>query len=235
MPPPRLEAREISKIYRQGWYNVAAVRSVSLAVAAGEVALIIGPSGSGKTTLLSMLGCILSPTSGSVLVDGKPVSSLPPSQLPAVRRSSFGFLFQQFHLFPFLTAMENIELAMRLQRLPRQRREAGAMDLLRRCGLQERALFHPGKLSGGEQQRVALARALACDPLILLADEPTGSLDSATGETVLAMLRQFAREAGKAVVVTSHDPNARRIADRIFRLQDGQLSELSSPERRSAG
>jgi len=225
--PVCLEVRELSKTYQQGWITVAAVQSVSFALEQGEVALIVGPSGSGKTTLLSMLGCILRPSSGSVLVDGELVSALPESRLPGIRRACFGFLFQQFHLFPFLTAQENVETVMRLQRIPRREREARAVDLLRRCGLGDRATFYPAELSGGEKQRVAFARALAGDPRILLADEPTGSLDSATGEMLLAMLRQFAKETGKAVLVTSHDPNARRVADRVYRLTDGRLTTVA--------
>ena len=220
-----LEAREISKIYRQGAISVAAVQSVSLAVEKGQIVLLIGPSGSGKTTLLSILGCILRPTSGAIYVDGTLVSDLPESRLPLIRRSCFGFVFQAFHLFPFLTARENVETAMRLRRV--SDRKSKAMDLLVRCGLERRATFYPGDLSEGEKQRVAFARALAGDPRIVLADEPTASLDSATGEEVLGMLRQFAKELGKVVVMASHDPRAQRFADRVFSLTDGRLDALT--------
>jgi putative ABC transport system ATP-binding protein len=220
-----LEAREISKIYRRGPISVAAVQSVSLGVEKGQIVLLIGPSGSGKTTLLSILGCILRPTSGALYVNGTLVSDLPESRLPLIRRSCFGFVFQAFHLFPFLTALENVETAMRLRRV--SDRKSKAMDLLVRCGLERRATFYPGDLSEGEKQRVAFARALAGDPRIVLADEPTASLDSATGEEVLGMLRQFAKELGKVVVMASHDPRAQRFADRVFSLTDGRLDALT--------
>jgi putative ABC transport system ATP-binding protein len=220
-----LEAREISKIYRRGPISVAAVQSVSLGVEKGQIVLLIGPSGSGKTTLLSILGCILRPTSGALYVNGTLVSDLPESRLPLIRRSCFGFVFQAFHLFPFLTALENVETAMRLRRV--SDRKSKAMDLLVRCGLERRATFYPGDLSEGEKQRVAFARALAGDPRIVLADEPTASLDSATGEEILGMLRQFAKELGKVVVMASHDPRAQRFADRVFSLTDGRIEALT--------
>jgi putative ABC transport system ATP-binding protein len=220
-----LEAREISKIYRRGPISVAAVQSVSLGVEKGQIVLLIGPSGSGKTTLLSILGCILRPTSGALYVNGTLVSDLPESRLPLIRRSCFGFVFQAFHLFPFLTALENVETAMRLRRV--SDRKSKAMDLLVRCGLERRATFYPGDLSEGEKQRVAFARALAGDPRIVLADEPTASFDSATGEEILGMLRQFAKELGKVVVMASHDPRAQRFADRVFSLTDGRIEALT--------
>jgi putative ABC transport system ATP-binding protein len=220
-----LEAREISKIYRQGAISVAAVQSVSLSVEKGQIVLLIGPSGSGKTTLLSILGCILRPTSGALYVNGTLVSDLPESRLPLIRRSCFGFVFQAFHLFPFLTALENVETALRLRRV--SDRKSKAMDLLVRCGLERRATFYPGDLSEGEKQRVAFARALAGDPRIVLADEPTASLDSATGEEILGMLRQFAKELGKVVIMASHDPRAQRFADRVFSLTDGRIDALT--------
>jgi putative ABC transport system ATP-binding protein len=219
-----LEAREITKLYRQGSISVAALDAVSFTVGRGQIALIIGPSGSGKSTLLSILGCILRPTSGTVSVDGEMVSALPDRELPRIRRSCFGFVFQAFRLFPFLTALENVETALRLARVPRQSRRLRAMKLLTQCGLAERATFYPQSLSGGEKQRVALARALAGDPQILLADEPTASLDSATGEEVFAMLSRFAKEYGKAVIMASHDPKARQFADHVFDLADGRMS-----------
>jgi putative ABC transport system ATP-binding protein len=219
-----LEARDVSKRYRQGPVSVAAVDSVSFAVERGQIALIIGPSGSGKSTLLTILGCILRPTSGAVLVEGEEVSALPDRELPRIRRRCFGFIFQAFHLFPFLTAQENVETALRLKRAPCRTRNAQAKELLTRCGLEARAAFYPDSLSGGEKQRVAIARALAADPQILLADEPTASLDPANGEEVFTMLHKFAKETGKAVVMASHDPKARGFADRIFHLTYGRIA-----------
>jgi putative ABC transport system ATP-binding protein len=218
-----LEARALSKHYQQGSIAVAAVDSVSFSVLPGEIALIIGPSGSGKSTLLSMLGCILRPTSGAILLAGRDVGRLSDRELPRIRGRCFGFVFQSFHLFPFLTARENVEMALRLRKVPAAIRRERAIGLLTHCGLEDRMDFYPASLSGGEKQRVAIARALVGDPFILLADEPTASLDSANGEIVFEMLRRFAREQGKAVVMASHDPKARRFADRVYSLTDGRI------------
>ena len=155
---PYLEARSITKIYQPGRVTVSAVDKVSFAVEQGEVAVIAGPSGSGKSTLLSIIGCILRPTSGGIYLRGEAVSDLREARLPALRRATFGFIFQAFNLFPFLTALENVELAMRLQRVPAQARRSRALDLLTLYGLQDRASFYPAYLSGGEKQRVALAQ-----------------------------------------------------------------------------
>ncbi len=225
---PLLEARALSKHYEQGTITVAAVEHASFSLSAGEVALIIGPSGSGKSTLLSMLGCILRPTSGAILLAGREVSALSDRDLPRIRRRCFGFVFQSFHLFPFLTARENVETALRLRKVPAAARRRRSIDLLEDCGLDERMDFYPASLSGGERQRVAIARALAGDPFILLADEPTASLDSANGDLIFKMLRRFAMERGKAVVMASHDPKARDFADSVYSLVDGRISILDS-------
>ena len=225
---PLLEARALTKHYEQGTITVAAVEHASFSLSAGEVALIIGPSGSGKSTLLSMLGCILRPTSGAILLAGREVSALSDRDLPRIRRRCFGFVFQSFHLFPFLTARENVETALRLRKVPAASRRWRSIDLLEDCGLDERMEFYPPSLSGGEKQRVAIARALAGDPFILLADEPTASLDSANGELIFKMLRRFAKEKGKAVVMASHDPRARDFADSVYSLVDGRISMLNS-------
>jgi putative ABC transport system ATP-binding protein len=223
----RLEALDVSKTYRRGAIVVPAVKSVSLAVEKGQIVLVMGPSGSGKTTLLSILGCILRPSSGSICLDGKAISELPESRLPAIRRSCFGFVFQTFHLFPFLTALENVEVAMHLQKVSRSVSKPRAMDLLVRCGWEQRATFYPEDLSGGEKQRVAFARALAGNPQFVLADEPTANLDSATGEEVFSMLRQCAKELNKGVVMVTHDPKAQEFADRVFSMTDGRVGALS--------
>jgi putative ABC transport system ATP-binding protein len=225
---PFLEARALTKHYDQGTISVAAVESVSFSLRAGEIALIIGPSGSGKSTLLSMLGCILRPTSGAILLAGREVSALPDRDLPRIRRRCFGFVFQSFHLFPFLTARENVETALRLRKVPAASRRRRSIDLLEDCGLEERMEFYPASLSGGEKQRVAIARALAGDPFILLADEPTASLDSANGNMIFKMLRDFAKEKGKALVMASHDPKARDFADSVYSLVDGRIDVLNS-------
>ncbi len=223
---PMLEARALSKHYQQGSIAVAAVDKVSFSVLPGEIALIIGPSGSGKSTLLSMLGCILRPTSGAILLSRRDVGGLSDRDLARIRGRCFGFVFQSFHLFPFLTARENVETALRLRKVPAAIRRERTTDLLTRCGLEDRMDFYPASLSGGEKQRVAIARALVGDPFILLADEPTASLDSANGEIIFEMLRRFAKEQGKAVVMASHDPKARNFADRVYSLTDGRIADV---------
>ena len=218
-----LEVRQVTKVYAQGTLEVRAVDGVSLRLTRGQAVLIMGPSGSGKTTLLSMMGCILRPTSGEVVVDGRVVSGLGEDVLPDIRRAYFGFVFQSFNLFPSLTAQENVELALRLKRHDRRRLRPAAFELLEQVGLAGRASFYPRDLSGGEKQRVAFARALAGDPAVILADEPTANLDSATGQRVLALLRQLAENSGTAVAVVSHDPRSQAVVDRIIELEDGRI------------
>lgn len=217
-----LEAKNITKIYEEGTNKVVAVDSVSLSLKTGELLLIIGPSGSGKTTLLSMLGCILKPTSGEVLLDGKVISSLGEKELPDVRKKYFGFIFQSFNLFPSLTAVENVELILRLKGEKNNLR-LESLKLLDRVGLSKRSYFYPKNLSGGEKQRVAIARALACNSLFFLADEPTANLDSKTGLSVLNLLKGLAEDLEKVVVVVSHDPKAEALAHRICFLEDGRI------------
>lgn len=218
-----LEVRRVTKVYEQGPVRVRAVDSVSLQLTRGQAVLIMGPSGSGKTTLLSIMGCILRPTSGEVVVDGRVVSGLGEDALPDIRRTYFGFVFQSFNLFPSLTAQENVEIALRLKKHERRRLRDRAFDLLERVGLAERASFYPRDLSGGEKQRVAFARALAGDPAVILADEPTANLDSATGQRVLALLRELAENSGAAVAIVSHDPRTQALVDRIVVLEDGRV------------
>ena len=218
-----LEVKNISKIYGQGANAVVAVDSVSLALNRGEVLLIMGPSGSGKTTLLSMMGCILTPSSGEVRVAGRDVGSLGEDALPDVRRKHIGFVFQSFNLFPSLTAQENVELVLRLKGTAKSRLKEDSLALLDKVGLAKRATLHPADLSGGEKQRTALARALAGDPPIILADEPTANLDSKTGRDVLALLRNLAEQAHKAIAIVSHDPKAESLAHRVAVLEDGRL------------
>jgi putative ABC transport system ATP-binding protein len=218
-----LEICQVSKVYREGSQEVTAVAGVSLHLAAGEVLLLMGPSGSGKSTLLSMMGCILHPSAGEIRVEGQEVSHLPEDELPAIRKRYFGFVFQAFNLFPSLTAVENVELSLRLKGWRQEGRRHAALQLLERVGLADRAHFHPGDLSGGQKQRVALARALGGDPPIILADEPTANLDSKRGLQVLELLRQYALDLGKAVAIVSHDPKAEIIADRVIGLEDGRI------------
>ena len=187
-----LETQAVSKVYGEGTSRVVALDGATLALHRGQVLLIMGPSGSGKTTLLSVMGCILRPTSGRVLVAGQIVSEFGEEVLPDIRRNYFGFVFQSFNLFSTLTAQENVEMVLRMKRTAKHAIAAQSMALLERVGLGRRAHAYPRDLSGGEKQRTALARALAGEPAIVLADEPTANLDSRTGHEVLSLLRQLA-------------------------------------------
>jgi putative ABC transport system ATP-binding protein len=222
---PILETRNITKVYGEGDNRVVAVDSVSLALNRSEFLLIMGPSGSGKTTLLSIMGCILHPTEGDVILDGKTVSGLGNDALPDIRKRHFGFVFQSFNLFPSLKAAENVELVLRLKNLDKRKVRAEAFELLDKVGLSKRAEFYPADMSGGEKQRVAFARALAGDPPVILADEPTANLDSKTGMEVLKLLRMLAEEFGKGIVIVSHDPKAEAFVHRAVFLEDGRIKE----------
>lgn len=218
-----LEAREVTKVYGKGETAVTAVDQASLQVKPGEVCLILGPSGSGKTTFLSLLGCLLKPTSGKIAILGQEVAALNERALPEIRRQHLGFIFQSFNLLEALTAAENVEIVLNLNHRRGRQAKQRAGELLQALGMRHRASYLPGKLSGGEKQRVAIARALANDPAILLADEPTGSLDSKTGHEVIALLCRLAQSGGKSVIIASHDLRIRDVATHIYHLEDGRL------------
>ena len=218
-----LEAHDITKQFTDGGETVPVLRGVSLAVQKGEVVALEGPSGSGKTTLLSIVGCILSATSGRVVIEGKPVDPRRRRELPKVRRKSIGFVFQQHNLIPALTAAENVEYALNLRGVRGRAARAETGRVLDRVGISEKSNVHPLDLSGGQRQRVAIARALAGNAPILLVDEPTASLDSQTGQQILELFRTLAREEGRAVLVVTHDTKVRAIADRLVTIRDGQL------------
>jgi putative ABC transport system ATP-binding protein len=218
-----LEMTDVTKVYHEGSVDVTAVDSVSLELHKGEVLLLIGPSGSGKTTLLSMMGCILHPTKGEIKVNGEVVSNLLEDELPKIRKRYFGFVFQAFNLFPSLTAMENIEICLRLKHWKKEKIRPEALKLLDRVGLHDRTSFYPGDLSGGEKQRVAFARAMVGDPPIILADEPTANLDSKRGMELLGLLKQYAKKFERSVAVVSHDAKAEAVADRTMVLEDGRI------------
>jgi putative ABC transport system ATP-binding protein len=219
MTRPPLEAIALHKVYREGPTTVHAVRGVSLTVQAGQLILLMGPSGSGKSSLLSMLGCILRPTDGELKVMGRRII-WDERLLPLVRREHFGFIFQHFNLLSSLTAAENVAMTLRLKGQPR-----GALPrakaALAMVGLEHRWNFLPRDLSGGEKQRVAIARALIGNPPILLADEPTGNLDSTSGRVVVQLLKQVAVEQQRAVIVVTHDPRVVPFADEVLYLEDG--------------
>ncbi len=219
---PILRATELTKVYRRGSSEVRAVDGISLDVEAGELMAIMGRSGSGKTTLLDLLGCLLRPTSGALEIDGTSVIGASDGDLAAIRRERIGFVFQEFNLIPTLTAIENVLLPLRYG--PRRsdgRQRAG--DLLELVGLAARASHRPTELSGGEQQRVAIARALVNDPAVILADEPTGELDSTTSEQLMGTLRGLHRERGVTVIIVTHDSGIAEQTDRVVRLSDGRV------------
>jgi putative ABC transport system ATP-binding protein len=233
-------AREIHKGYGSGRERVPIIRGVSLSAAPGETVFLVGPSGSGKTTLLSILGCILTPDRGTVRVLGRDVSAMRPSALAAFRRQHFGFIFQTFNLFPTLSALDNVRMAMALRGTPRRAASARAAELLDRVGLGGRLRTRPSKLSTGESQRVAIARALAGDPSVLLADEPTAALDAENGQAVMRMLTDLTRERGLTLLIVTHDNRISPFADRILRLEDGRLvgpagAGLADPRPRVVG
>lgn len=221
-----LVVRGLTKTFGDGDLAVHAVRDVDLNVDVGEVVLIMGPSGSGKTTLLLMLGAMLRPSSGSVVVDGIDLATAPERRLPTLRARHLGFVFQDFNLLSALTAAENVELACNLAGTLGKHAHARARELLERVGLSNRLDFRPDQLSGGEKQRVAIARALANDPKLILADEPTANLDSGYGRDIARLLRQLAREDRRSVVIVSHDDRLREVADRVLWLEDGAFGEL---------
>jgi len=223
-----LEALDIRKTYRDGHREVPVLRGVSLSLSRGEVVSLEGPSGSGKTTLLCILGCLLGASGGQVSIEGRKVDPSRPARSWSIRRKSIGFVFQQYNLFPSLTAIENVIYALNLRgwRGTRARREAERV--LDAVGLADRRSFRPRDLSGGQKQRVAIARALAGRAPLILADEPTGNLDSESGASVLEVFRGLAREEDRALLIVTHDPGVRSIADRVVAIRDGTLVSLES-------
>jgi len=219
-----IDAEQVVKVFDEGAHKVEVLRGVSLQVSAGEVVALEGPSGSGKTTLLSILGCILTPTSGRITVAGETVDSSRPERLRDVRRRSIGFVFQQYNLFPALSALENVEYALNVKGATGREARAQAQGALERVGLGDRLHFLPRDLSGGQKQRVAIARALAGSPQVILADEPTANLDSAVGAQVLELFRDLAKAESKGVLIVTHDPKVRAIADRVVGIHDGRLA-----------
>jgi putative ABC transport system ATP-binding protein len=213
------------KIYGAGEHAVAALADASLDILPGQVTLIEGPSGSGKTTLISILGLLLRPTSGQVWIEGRDVAQLTERDLPPLRARNFGFVFQGFNLFPALTALDNVAMAIQMKD-PRAKDPRGeARRLLDLVGLGARAHHLPADLSGGQKQRVAIARALGGNPPILVGDEPTAALDTKTALSVMELLRELASTRGRAVVVVTHDPRLEKFADRVIRVEDGRIQE----------
>jgi putative ABC transport system ATP-binding protein len=227
-PGPMVEAVGLERDYPSGDVILHALRGVDLRVDRGELLAVRGRSGSGKTTLLNLLGGLDRPTAGTVTIDGLEVSSLPEERLVDVRRRTVAFIFQSFGLVPILTAAENVEVPLRLVHAEPRARDARVAELLDLVGLGERARHRPHELSGGEQQRVAIARSLANRPKLLLADEPTGQLDSETGHRIMLLLRSIVRSEGVTAIVATHDPMMLDVADRVVQLRDGHLLEAAA-------
>jgi putative ABC transport system ATP-binding protein len=219
-----LTSQNVVKRFTEGKQTVEVLRGVSLDAKRGEIVALEGPSGSGKTTFLSILGCILTPTEGRVVVDGQEVDLSRPGDLPAIRRRSIGFVFQQFNLFPALSAVENVEYSLNVRGVKGKAARIEAERVLDAVGLADRKSFLPRDLSGGQKQRVAIARALAGAPPLLLADEPTANLDSQAGRQVLELFRDLAKRENRALVIVTHDPIVRSIADRVAVIHDGLLA-----------
>jgi putative ABC transport system ATP-binding protein len=218
-----VEAKSVEKTLGRGAGEVQALRGVDLALRRGELTLLMGPSGSGKTTLLLVLGCMLTPSSGSVTVCGTPTADADKEALARIRREHVGFVFQSYHLFPTLTAAQNVQLALDIRGEHGRRAAEKSREALAMVGLEPKANSLPGGLSGGEQQRVAIARALVANPSVVLADEPTGALDGKNGQTIMRILADTAHERERAVLVVTHDPRVVPYADRIVEIEDGLI------------
>ncbi|GAB3452890.1 ABC transporter ATP-binding protein [Actinophytocola sediminis] len=218
-----IELTDVRKTYNTGALAVEALRGVSIAIDQGEFVAIAGPSGSGKSTLMHILGCLDVPTSGSYLLAGGDVGALPASHLATIRNRRIGFVFQQFNLLASMTALRNVELPLAYAGVSRSRRRERAAAALDRVGLADRHAHRPGELSGGQQQRVAVARALVTDPALLLADEPTGNLDSASSAEVLGLFTQL-HAAGRTIVLITHEPDVAALAQRTVVMRDGALA-----------
>ena len=229
MDEPILRIRNLSKTYMQGKIPVHALSDVSFDVDKGEFLSIVGPSGSGKSTFLSMIGLLDKPTSGSVFIDGVEVTKAKDSEAPKIRREKIGFVFQHFNLIPTLSALENVDIAMRFARVPRSKRRERAVELLTQMGLRDRMKHKPSELSGGEQQRVAIARAMANNPAIILADEPTGEVDTKTRDMIVNLLKELS-EKGQTILIVTHDTAVSTSTNRIITMRDGKIA---SDEKRN--
>ena len=219
-----VELRNITKIYHLGGEEIRALDGVSLDISEGEFCSIIGPSGSGKSTLMHILGCLDSPTGGTMKLDGLEIQDASPRQLAGIRNQKIGFVFQFFNLLPKLNVLQNVELPMVYSGFTSRQRRERALEALQQVELENRSKHRPSQLSGGQQQRVAIARALVNNPRIIFADEPTGNLDSHTGELIIAMFRRFHRE-GRTIILVTHDPEIAAVTPRKIEIRDGKIAQ----------
>ncbi|RLE02525.1 MAG: macrolide ABC transporter ATP-binding protein [Bacteroidetes bacterium] len=220
-----VEAKDITKVYKMGEIEVHALRGLSVNIAPGEIVSIMGPSGSGKSTLMNILGCLDRPTSGEYSLNGEAVAELNDDQLAEIRNRGVGFVFQSFNLLPRATALANVELPMRYAVLNGRNRKQVATDALEAVGLGDRIHHRPNELSGGQMQRVAIARALVNNPAIIMADEPTGNLDSESGEEIMTLLKTLNEDRGTTLIIVTHDPEIAELTDRVISIRDGRIAE----------
>jgi putative ABC transport system ATP-binding protein len=230
-PKAVIKLRDVWKIYQMGKEKVEALRGVTLDVFEGEFLAIMGPSGSGKSTAVNMVGCLDIPTRGHIFLDGKDIALMEESDLAQIRGKKIGFIFQSFNLISTLSALENVMLPMTFQDIPYEKRAKKAAELLTLVELGDRLNHRPNEMSGGQQQRVAIARSLANTPDIILADEPTGNLDSKTGTIVMDFLKKLREEEGKTIIMVTHDERLAKVADRIAYLKDGQIVKSLNGKR----
>lgn len=220
-----VDARDITKVYQMGEVQVHALRGLSVKIAPGEVVSIMGPSGSGKSTLMNIIGCLDRPTSGEYSLNGESVAHMNDDQLAEIRNRGVGFIFQNFNLLPRATALANVELPMRYAELNGRNRKEVAREALEAVGLGDRIHHRPNELSGGQMQRVAIARALVNNPSIVLADEPTGNLDSQSGDEVMTVLKNLNQERGTTLIIVTHDPEIAALTNRVISIFDGRIAE----------
>jgi putative ABC transport system ATP-binding protein len=218
-----IELNQVTKVYDMGDNKIRALSGVNLTVKKGEFVSIVGPSGSGKSTLLNIIGCIDTPSSGKVTIDGEDITKMNDRGLTKIRLNKIGFIFQQFYLIPTLNAVENIELPMKEAKMPREARKKKVNQLLTQVGLYERKKHYPSQLSGGEQQRVAIARSLANSPQMILADEPTGEIDSETSEKIVSLLQKLVTEEKLTLIIVTHDTKIASHAHRTIIMEDGKI------------
>jgi len=231
---PLIEVRNLSKIYHLGGEEIRALDDVSLDIEMSEFISIIGPSGSGKSTLMHILGCLDSPTHGSIKLDGTMIQGATPGQLARIRNEKIGFVFQFFNLLPKLNVLQNVELPMIYSGVPHRERKASALAALKLVELENRCKHRPSQLSGGQQQRVAIARALVNNPKIIFADEPTGNLDSHTGEVILDLFRRLSQE-GRTIALVTHDPEIAAVTPRRIEIRDGRIAAQVDPKLAGIG